>query len=837
MCRKLSVSNTKKGDLMMRNPKKFIACTLALTMSVCSLGIVGCGKNPERSNEVISADSEWYTMEKHELVLDYDTAAFDYLYSSTLGKAGDYYVVETTGNYTIPSDVDWGNLNYTDYIADYVDIFDEHGNHVDSIDLNEAVRDSGIIEGYDASETDLADEEQEETDAPDVPAVFDLGIVRINGDHIEVKVSVYNHQDYDHSADYILAVDPATGATSYEITEAENDNGGYSEGIVSVGEYQVNKIWSSDSYTLSISDSTGIVNSIDLAEKLPGVTISYIDAILRIDEDALLVAYYDHGTVGNADFFTVNVQNGEVKQDEDGEYSWLNYYRVYDISYFEGIGNVLLNDDGIQVIDFDNKVLSEVFSFNCCNVNRYDISCMKLVDFTEDQISFVGTVYRGYTDITELAAPQLIVLTKADTNPNAGKTILTAASISGIDYATSEAVCTFNENDPDYYILFDDKYKTDKFLEDVDFGDGGEPGRAYDAATAELGNQLTVDLMAGEGPDIIFGASFISQLNNDDYLLDLADEIDTDGLFANVIESAKTGDKLYQLPLTFGVTGIAVRNDALEDGQTGFTFDQYADFVSTTCNGHDPLAMDQTEFFIMCMEAMSEQFITEDGKVSYDNEAFRALAEYTNDNVIPPIDTGDDMYEVYSSTEDDMAMYGAVRFDLSYFDAFVQLMGRYADESTIVGLPSVDGRGPLLSVNISVAISSQTSEADACVRFAQSLLTTDIQEYYAATFDGCPISIEAFESSSRKAVDYYNEIERSGSGYGLAVSGEAVCDYSVIDNYEAMIDSCSSVSATDPAITAIIREEMPAYFSGQKTLDDVISVMEDRVQTFLDERD
>ena len=62
-------------------------------------------------------------------------------------------------------------------------------------------------------------------------------------------------------------------------------------------------------------------------------------------------------------------------------------------------------------------------------------------------------------------------------------------------------------------------------------------------------------------------------------------------------------------------------------------------------------------------------------------------------------------------------------------------------------------------------------------------------------------------------------------------------DYDVIDTYETMIDSCSSVSTTDPAVEAIIREEMPAYFAGQKTLDDVISVIEDRVQTFLDERD
>ena len=40
----------------------------------------------------------------------------------------------------------------------------------------------------------------------------------------------------------------------------------------------------------------------------------------------------------------------------------------------------------------------------------------------------------------------------------------------------------------------------------------------------------------------------------------------------------------------------------------------------------------------------------------------------------------------------------------------------------------------------------------------------------------------------------------------------------------------------DPAVASIVVEEMGAYFSGQKDIEDVISVMEDRVQTFLDER-
>ena len=61
-------------------------------------------------------------------------------------------------------------------------------------------------------------------------------------------------------------------------------------------------------------------------------------------------------------------------------------------------------------------------------------------------------------------------------------------------------------------------------------------------------------------------------------------------------------------------------------------------------------------------------------------------------------------------------------------------------------------------------------------------------------------------------------------------------DYSVADRYETMIRSCSSVSQTDTAVTVIVREEMPAYFSGQKTIEEVIDIMENRVQTFLNER-
>jgi ABC-type glycerol-3-phosphate transport system substrate-binding protein len=842
-----------KEAIKMVNPKKVAACAMAFTMAMSAVFASGCAKKPKGSNEVISADSVWYNMEKHELILDYDPEDYDYIYSNTLGKVGDYYAVETTGNLVMPSDINWADINYMDYYVDYIDLFDESGNQVDQIDVVDAVKNSGIVEDYQAymeeAHANLAlPEELPEEDEADAYSNFNSGSVDIVGDHIAVDVFFVDHITFS-DIHYLVTIDPATGATSFEQTDSNDVSStiGSNEGIVTVGDYRVEKIWRSNgdisSYVLNISDSTGLVNTVDLSTKLPDENIFAIQGILGIDDNTLLIMYYS-SAAGGQSYLTLDIRSGEAEKDENGDYSWLNNLNIFNSSYFNGIGNVVLNDEGIQVLDFDNSELSEIFSFDNCNVNRNDVSYLKLMSYTEDEIVLVGISYCGYSLSTnDIVNPQIIVLTKADSNPNAGKTVLTAATVGYIDYAMSEAVCRFNETNADYFIKFENKYKVEKHVDELDYDDSEEYRKAYDDAAIELSNQLTVDLMAGEGPDIIFDTSSLSQLNNDDYLLDISDRINTDGLFVNVLDAAKTGEKLYQIPLTFGVTGLAVLNENVDAGQTGFTFEQYADFVSTVCNGTDPLAMDQTEFFIMCMEAMADKFVTEDGNIDYDNEAFRALAEFTNENIIPPIESDEDDVLYMGGTGTTIEESGAERFDYGSFPIYIELRGKHANDTTILGLPSVDGRGPMLSVSSSVAISAQTTEADACWAFVETLLSFEIQEYYAQSGMGCPICIEAYETSAQEFIDDYNASMAKYSNYlteaEMAMFGidPTPVDASVIDSYESMINSCSAVSTTDAAITAIIREEMPAYFSGQKTLDDVISVMEDRVQTFLDERD
>ena len=61
-------------------------------------------------------------------------------------------------------------------------------------------------------------------------------------------------------------------------------------------------------------------------------------------------------------------------------------------------------------------------------------------------------------------------------------------------------------------------------------------------------------------------------------------------------------------------------------------------------------------------------------------------------------------------------------------------------------------------------------------------------------------------------------------------------DKIAIQNFKDMINSCAVSQSIDPAIVIIINEEMPAYFTGQKSFDDVIKLINNRVTTVLNEQ-
>ena len=159
---------------------------------------------------------------------------------------------------------------------------------------------------------------------------------------------------------------------------------------------------------------------------------------------------------------------------------------------------------------------------------------------------------------------------------------------------------------------------------------------------------------------------------------------------------------------------------------------------------------------------------------------------------------------------------------------------------TVLGIPSTDGRGPMIQPYTSFGVSSQASNVSACIEFIKTILSDEIQEELAME-ENYVLNREAFHKGGMAAVEFYNGPKGDTIfGYdhmtGEPLKNRIKFSEKDIDNLESIISSCSVMYTDDQAINIILIEEMPAYFLGQKDLDSVIKITQDRVQKVLDER-
>ena len=245
---------------------------------------------------------------------------------------------------------------------------------------------------------------------------------------------------------------------------------------------------------------------------------------------------------------------------------------------------------------------------------------------------------------------------------------------------------------------------------------------------------------------------------------------------------------------------------------------------------------------------MSDKFIV-NGKADFSGPEFAALAEYVKNNVSPNATNWDDMYNDDEYSYGPVTAVGATVFkgDSYYADQYdavyttcygmsyyLTTMVQTKGGTGIYGLPSADGRGPAVESYLSVAVSAQSVNADACGEFVKMLISDDVQLNFAMN-DNLVLSREAFRQGAQKAVEYYN-----GDGYDYYFGSDTKNRFKFteehIDSMENIISSCSRINSADADINIILIEEMPAYFSGQKDLDSVIAIAQDRIQKVLGER-
>ncbi len=807
--------------------KRSLSCVLSAAVVLSSVTLSGCGPFKKQSVDEelskIKGNTPWYDLQKTIVSDNYADPAFEELDTEFIGAVGDnvaFRVQQTSG---VPTDIDPLTADLSNYRSDHLDIYSRSGELVDSIDISETFDDALEVYGV----NDL---------------YYFYNTLSIAGDKLIMQVEPMPSELTNYTyAPVEITYDMTTGEVEdHGVIECDPGFSANSSDFFSFGDTVIEarsllgaSLYEGSDLEFCVTKNGVDQGSVSLLQSSGVSSYTRVGSAVRLSDDEILFIVDDFFS-DEPGSYVLNLDSMSIT-DYTEDLSWIGEPKELDnMTYIEGAGNLVCDRYGIKLIDLDSKTADYVFRFDYCNINRFDASELELIDYSEDHILFAGDVRISEQEIGGYhVRSEIFDLTKADTNPHAGKDVIRVAVPGEFNYASAEACCVYNEGDNSCYAILDERYIIDGSVTDPD---------EYLAAMSDVENRLRIDMMAGDGPDIIMNAMSFMQLDSPDLLVDLSSAVPTGNYFTNVFDACKIDGVLYQMPLTCGVAGISTERSSVTSGNVGMTYDEYLTFVNGVCNGDDPIDKSRLDVICMCVDDMSDIF-SQGGEISFDNDEFRELAGFINDNINDPvvIEYSDPIAQWEADTTAEFESHPAYYTEITSYEQYLRDY-RYSDQDPVIlGLPSCDSRGPALVVNDSVAISAKSENIDGCRQFINVLLSDDIQMLYAVS-DRTPVNIDAFESAAQESQEAFNRsmsvMLDEYSSAELAANGMStvMLDEQDIADYEALIMSCDHMPHTDSAVMLIVREEIQAYFAGQKTLEEVLEIINNRVATFVNER-
>ena len=166
----------------------------------------------------------------------------------------------------------------------------------------------------------------------------------------------------------------------------------------------------------------------------------------------------------------------------------------------------------------------------------------------------------------------------------------------------------------------------------------------------------------------------------------------------------------------------------------------------------------------------------------------------------------------------------------------IQYYDYYFEEPTIIGFPTSTGVGNAISYAFSFAISSNSSEGDAVWEFVRTF-------YLAEYCEECdmemvfPINAEAlemkFSSPEEEAFSITVGSPDEDGYYQMNITEPTEYD---VERVRELIYSLDRVYRSDTDLYGIVYEEAESYFSGSKSLDEVVRIIRNKAESYVNER-
>jgi len=518
----------------------------------------------------------------------------------------------------------------------------------------------------------------------------------------------------------------------------------------------------------------------------------------------------------------------------------------------------IVNNNGVDKYDLLSGTRTPVLSWNDTDVNSALLKLEGGHVENENEMIFFKHEYVKDSARTSMdkkggndSILSVVKLTRADKNPHAGKTIL-KVGVNGIsNECFLEQIIKYNTDTSNTC-----RIELKDYSAEVYDANNYNPD-TINAMLAESNSKLTMEMLSGNGPDILIGYSDVSQFNNENTLLNLStylaadSTIDKKNYYENIFSAFENEGKLFSVPITFTLDGMAINSDhnGAKEKWTFEEFDAFASALPDTVQVFSSQGYDKT--LEAWMNALCSKFVDNvNRKVDFESDEFKKLLEMVKKYGQASVNSklGDPMIDnAPRALNDDVyfmqSLVASCTTQLSGLEDLKRLQGYNRPEVIFTGFPSSDGMGMQAKGGITMSITTSAPEPDKAWEFIRAFLSEEVQQELSFNMNQLPVSRQALKTNNQTAIDVsgqsYEEYKKDLANGNAKLDENAA--FSVITQEDAakledIISKVNSSCQNDSDILNIVLEEAAGFFSGQRTVEDVCKNIQNRATTVVQER-
>ncbi|MGO4350047.1 ABC transporter substrate-binding protein [Paenibacillus sp. MCAF9] len=392
-----------------------------------------------------------------------------------------------------------------------------------------------------------------------------------------------------------------------------------------------------------------------------------------------------------------------------------------------------------------------------------------------------------------------------------------------------EAIKQYKKKRPDINIELKEYKATPKIEENT----SSEPLTKSDIE--KYVQTVSTQLMSGKGADIIV----MNELPKDKYvaknmlmnfydLMDKDSDFDQNQYYQNIFKHSQNGDGLYAMPFSFALDTFTGNKDLLEkanieiNDQT-WTWDDVKKALMQLKEqaGEDYVGFQNlfpVQLLSEYIEANYDKLINQ-GQANFDSDLFRNMMKQIKSMYDEDVLSAEPNYEYVES------LFG----NANILDPTTGLSQVLDPKFNIYQKPTVNGQnnGTPFKSYFTLGMNSKSKVQDEAWNFIKFMLSEEMQT--SPIVGGFAMHKGVVEKQLKDAK------QQAIAGTLTGQKFDASTIDSKIQQLQKLIDGASTNLSSDFKVISIAVEEFDSYMSGQKSVEDVSKLIQNRVNTYINE--